>query len=248
MVRVEISVESVAGARAAKAGGADRAELCAGLSDGGLTPSAALIELAAAEAEVHVLIRPRPGDFVYSADDLAVMLRDIEVARSAGAAGVVLGALDASGELAVAPLVEAASGLELTLHRAIDVCVDSRRALDEAVSLGFHRVLTSGRRSSALDGAPLIKELVERAGDRLAVMACGGVRPDNVARVVELTGVADVHAGLRKPVPGARPGEISYAGVGVPEGHDHFETDLDAMVALRAALTDTSDLSPGLRR
>lgn len=237
MVRVEISVESVAGARAAIAGGADRAELCAGLSDGGLTPSAALIELAAAEAEVHVLIRPRPGDFVYSADDLAVMLRDIEVARSAGAAGVVLGALDASGELAVAPLVEAGEGLELTLHRAIDVCADSRRALDEAVSLGFHRVLTSGRRSSALDGAPLIRELVERADGRLAVMACGGVRPDNVARVVELTGVVDVHAGLRKPVPGARAEGVSYAGVGVPEGHDHFETDLDAVIALRAALS-----------
>lgn len=237
MVRVEISVESVAGARAATAGGADRVELCAGLSDGGLTPSAALIELAAAEAEVHVLIRPRPGDFVYSADDRAVMLRDIAVARSAGAAGVVLGALDPAGELAVAPLVDAAEGLQLTLHRAIDVCADSLRALDEAVALGFHRVLTSGRRSSVLDGVPLIKDLVARADGRLAVMACGGVRPANVARVVELTGVADVHAGLRRPVPGAWAGEISYAGVGVPEGHDHFETDAEGVAQLCAALT-----------
>jgi copper homeostasis protein len=237
MVRVEISVESVAGARAAAAGGADRVEMCAGLSDGGLTPSAASIELAAAVAEVHVLIRPRPGDFVYSADDVAVMLRDIAVARSAGAAGVVLGALDGAGELAVAPLAEAAEGLQLTLHRAIDVCADSRRALDEAVSLGFHRVLTSGRRSSALDGAPLIKELAERADGRLDVMACGGVRPANVARVVELTGVRDVHAGLRRPVPGARAGDVSYAGVGVPDGFDHFETDAEAVALLCAALT-----------
>ncbi len=235
MVRVEISVESVAGARVATAGGADRVELCAGLSDGGLTPSAALIELAAEQAEVHVLIRPRPGGFVYSAEDVAVMVRDIAVARSAGATGVVIGALDSLGGLAVEPLVEAAAGLRLTLHRAIDVCADSRRALDQAVGWGFHRVLTSGRRRSVLDGAPLIKDLVARAGGRLAVMACGGVRQDNVARVVSLTGVADVHAAPRRPVAGARAGEVSYAGVGVPEGHDHFETDPEAVAALCAA-------------
>jgi copper homeostasis protein len=237
-MRVEISVESVAGARAAVAAGADRVELCAGLSDGGLTPSAALIELAAEVAEVHVLIRPRPGDFRYSPDDVVVMTRDIAMARRLGATGVVVGALDDDGAVAAvcAAFVEAADGLQTTFHRAIDVSADSRAALDRIAGLGFTRVLTSGRRRAALDGAPLIRELVDRAGGRVEVMACGGVRAVNAAEVRAATGVRDLHAAPRTPVAGAPGGDVSYAGVGVPAGHDHFETDAAEVAALCAAV------------
>lgn len=234
-IRVEISVESVAGVRAAEQAGATRVELCAGLSDGGLTPSAGLIEQAVAHGiEVHVLIRPRPGDFRYTPDEVAVMLRDIELARDLGAAGVVVGALDDAGELAPnsAAFVAAAGTTQTTLHRAIDVSADSVRTLDRAMELGFTRVLTSGRRRSALDGAPLIKELAGRAGDALEVMACGGVRADNAVRIVAATGVRDLHAGVRAPVRGLAGGDVSYAGVGVPAGYDHFETDSGGVAAL----------------
>jgi copper homeostasis protein len=240
-MRVEISIESVQGARVAAAAGATRVELCAGLSDGGLTPSAALVEAAAELVEVHVLIRPRPGDFHYSRDELAVAGRDIALARRHGAAGVVVGALAEDGTVAdaCAAFVDVAEGLQTTFHRAIDVSADSRRALDRLAELGFTRVLTSGRRGSALDGAPLIKDLAGRTG--VDVMACGGVRAANAARVVAATGVRDLHAAPRRPAGVARPGEVSYAGVGVPTGRDHFETDPDEVAALCALFQNSEN-------
>lgn len=237
-MRVEISVESVAGARVAAAAGAARVELCAGLSDGGLTPSAALIEAASTLIEVHVLVRPRPGDFHYTRDELDLIVRDIAVAREHGAAGIVVGALTGDGRVDdhCADFVAAAEGLQTTFHRAIDVSADSRQALDRLAELGFTRVLTSGRRRSALDGAPLIKDLAARH-DRVEVMACGGVRAANAAQVIAATGVRDLHAAPRRPVGGAPGGDVSYAGVGVPPGLDHFETDPDEVAALCAVQT-----------
>jgi copper homeostasis protein len=234
-VRVEISVETLAGVRIAAEAGADRVELCAGLSDGGLTPSAGLIELAVASSiEVHVLIRPRPGDFQYAPDEVEVMLRDIAVARELGAAGIVVGALDFAGfaDPVCAEFVAAAEGMETTFHRAIDVSADSHDTLDRAVSLGFTRVLTSGRQRSALDGAPMIRALVAQADRRIQVMACGGVRMVNALQVIEATGVEDLHAAVRAPVRGTSAGDVSFTGVGVPEGFDRFETDADGVAAL----------------
>ncbi|MET0237958.1 MAG: copper homeostasis protein CutC [Kibdelosporangium sp.] len=231
---MEISVETMAGVRIAERAGADRIELCAGLADGGLTPSAALIEQAVAATsttEVHVLIRPRPGDFQYSADEVAVIGKDIAVARRLGADGVVVGALDSSGGLDVG-FIDAAEGIQTTLHRAIDVSADSLRALDQAAELGFTRVLTSGRRRSVLDGAPLIRQMVQRAEGRIQVMACGGVRASNALQVVKATGVHDLHAAVRTPVGDVVPGGVSFAGIGVPDGFDRFETDPDGVAAL----------------
>ena len=236
-MRVEISVESVGGARVAARAGAARVELCAGLSDGGLTPSVALIEAAAELVEVHVLVRPRPGGFHYTRDELDLIVRDIAVARRHGATGVVVGALADDGTVAdaCAAFVDAAEGLQTTFHRAIDVSADSRAALDRLADLGFTRVLTSGRRRSVLDGAPLIKELVTQTG--VTVMACGGVRAANAAQVVAATGVDDLHAAPRRPAGAAATGDVSYAGVGVPPGHDRFETDPDEVAALCAVHT-----------
>lgn len=240
-VRVEISVESAAGARIAARAGATRIELCAGLADGGLTPSAGLIEASAEVAETHVLIRPRPGDFHYTADEIALMVRDVRIARRHGAAGVVLGVLDAAGELAPTcrELVTAAGGLPVTLHRAIDVSADSAKTLDTAIAWGFTRVLTSGRHASAVAGAEVIRSLVDRAAGRISVMACGGVRAGNAPRVVAATGVADLHAAPRTPVGTSGRGAVRFAGVGVPAGHDHFETDAEAVAALCCAVSGT---------
>jgi len=232
-MRVEISVESVRGARVAAKAGAARVELCAALSDGGLTPSPALIEAVAPIIDAHVLIRPRAGGFHYDRDELDLMLRDIALAREHGAAGIVIGALTPAGEVdpACAEFVAAASGLPVTFHRAIDVSADSRRAYDRLATLGFTRVLTSGRRRSALDGAALIRAMV---GGPVEVMAGGGVRAANAAQVLAATGVQDLHAAPRKPIGTAVGGDVSYAGVGVPTGHDHFETDADEVAALCA--------------
>lgn len=237
-MRVEISVESVEGVRIAARYGADRVELCGALSDGGLTPSWALLELAAVRSgntEVHPLIRPRPGDFRYSADEISVMTRDIRAADRAGAAGMVVGALGSDGLLdmaACAMFIEAAERKPVTLHRAIDVSASPSRVLDQAIELGFTRVLTSGGQPSALIGAPVIKALVEQAAGRIEIMACGGVRASNVLEVIAATGVSDVHAGVRAPVRGDSAGVVSFAGVGVPEGFDRFETDADGVAAL----------------
>ncbi|MFD6157103.1 copper homeostasis protein CutC [Nocardia sp. NPDC060256] len=236
-MRIEICVESVGGVRVAEEARADRVELCCGLSDGGLTPSVALIEHAVAltvNTQVHVLIRPRVGDFRYSADEISVMVRDIRAARAAGADGVVVGAIDGSGALdpVCAAFVDAAEGLEVTFHRAIDVSASSERALDQAIAFGFTRVLTSGRQRSVLDGAPVIKELVRQAGTAIEVMACGGVRPSNAVQAIEATGVSALHAAVRTPVSGDADSAALFAGVGVPQGFDHFDTDPAEVAAL----------------
>jgi copper homeostasis protein len=233
-MRVEISVESLTGVKIAKEAGANRIELCGALTDGGLTPSEALIELASELIETHVLIRPRPGDFRYSRDEIAVMLREIEMLHLTGAKGIVIGALGEDGLLdpMCDEFVEAADGLPVTLHRAIDVSASSERVLDQAADLGFARVLTSGRQRSAVVGAALIKSLVAQAGSDIEVMACGAVRASNALEVIAATGVSDLHAAPRTPVAGVPGGVVSYAGAGVPEGFDHFETDAVEVAAL----------------
>ena len=245
-VRLEISVETLAGVGIADRAGADRVELCSGMRDGGLTPSWAFIERAielAANAQVHVLIRPRPGDFRYSPEEISLMRREIDQVRRMGAAGVVVGALDDQGAVdvdACASFVEAAEGVEATFHRAFDVSADPRKAFDQVVELGFTRLLTSGQKRSVLDGAALIGELVARARGHVDVMACGGVRAGNAPRVLAETGVRDLHAATRVPIRGSRPegGEVSFAGADLPAGFDRFETDANDVAELRVVTTN----------
>lgn len=239
-VRVEIGVESLGGVRIADAAGATRVELCSGLSVGGLTPGAGLVDAAvraAGHTEVHVLIRPRPGDFRYSAEEVELMKTDIVRARELGADGVVIGVLDEAGNVDAAAnseLLGAAEGMEVTFHRAFDVCTDPYAGFDRLLELGFTRLLTSGRQVSVLDGAALIGRLVSLADGRIDVMACGGLRADNARRVIELTGVRDLHAAVRIPVPGMTQSdsEVSFAEFGVPTGFDHFQTDAAGVAAL----------------
>lgn len=195
----EVCVDSVGGAVAAEQAGAQRVELCSALFEGGLTPSLGTVERALARApgvRVHPIVRPRSGDFVYDADEVAVMERDIGLFRAAGVPGVVVGALTPAGEVDVATLerlIAAADGGSVTFHRAFDLAADPFAALDALVSCGVDRVLTSGQEGSALEGAPLIAGLVAAAGGRIAVMAGAGITARNVARIVRQTGVLEVH-------------------------------------------------------
>jgi copper homeostasis protein len=198
---VEAAVETLDSALAAERAGADRIELCENLSDGGMTPGARLIAAVAERMRlpVFVLIRPRAGDFVYSDDEFDQMIGDTELAGRLGIAGIVTGALTPDGRVDVErtrTLVEAAAGLPVTFHRAIDSTVDLPAALEEAIEAGASRVLTSGGAATAVEGVDLIAALVTEAGERITVIAGGGIREPNVRDVIARTGVREVHARL----------------------------------------------------
>ena len=197
-VLVEAAVDTFAGAVAAEMSGVHRIELCGPLHDGGTTPSAGLIARCSDEllVSVHVLIRPRTGDFVYSDDEIEIMSKDIAVAKELGADGVVIGALTADGEVdaaRMAHLIAMASPMRVGFHRAFDELRDQHEALELLVSLQVDHILTSGGAATAMDGAERIKQLVERAGDRVGIIAGGSITKDNAAELVSRTGVRTIH-------------------------------------------------------
>jgi copper homeostasis protein len=201
---VEIAVTDPEGARVARGAGAHRLELCVALEVGGLTPSPGLVERVVAAAGplgVHVLLRPRPGDFVHDDDDLAAVLHDARAVLEAGAAGLVVGPLRPDGRfdlVALQALRETAGSAQLTAHRGFDVHPDVEGSVEALVGAGVDRVLTSGGAASAHDGTERIARTVTAAAGRLTVMAGGGVRPDRVPELVARTGVSDVHLSARR--------------------------------------------------
>lgn len=204
-ITIEVCVENKADLTAAIAGGAHRIELCSALALGGLTPSVGLMHLAArSPIPVYSMQRPRSGSFVYSPDELDLIRRDIDAVAEVGLQGVVIGASKPSGDLDVeACLVlvshARAQGLAVTLHRAIDLAPDPVNAVDVAVDLGVERVLTSGGARTAIEGIETIAAMVNRAGDRLSVMAGASVNGNNIAELVRRTGIKEVHGSFSQP-------------------------------------------------
>lgn len=234
-VLLEVCVDDLAGLEAAIAGGADRIELCSALALGGLTPSFGLMEVAATfDIPCNAMIRPRAGDFVYSEEEIDVMLADIEAARTAGLAGVVIGASLPDGRLdrfVLETLSRAAQGLDLTLHRAFDLVPAIEEAIEIAVRLGFSRILTSGRAATASDGLDDLRKAVETAGGRIAIMPGSGISAGNAARILDL-GVTEIHASCSVPAePGG--GKVEAFGFAGPSAR---RTDSARVAALRAAL------------
>lgn len=194
----EVCVDTAMGAKTAETAGAHRVELCANLLEGGTTPSAGSVAWVQDNLTigVMVLIRPRGGDFVYSSAELEVMLRDIEAVKRAGVMGVVIGGLCPDGSLdlpAVRAMVEAARPMQITFHRAFDMCSDPDAALAQLIDLGVDRILTSGRKDAAADGLETLSRQVERAGDRISIMPGGGIFEHDIRRVVEESGAHEVH-------------------------------------------------------
>ena len=200
---VEAYVDQLETACAAERHGAERLELC-GPGEGGLTPSPASLHevLVAVRIPVHAMIRPRTGDFVYTAEEFAAMREGIAMAKAAGAAGVVFGITHAAGTLDVArmaELVTLARPLRVGIHRAFDRAPDPEVALDQVIALGIDVVLTSGHAESAEQGIPALARLVTRAAGRTVILAGGGVRAPNVRRIINETGVHEVHARASDP-------------------------------------------------
>lgn len=201
-VALEVIVNSVESARAAQTGGADRLEVCDNLIEGGTTPSAGMIKRirAAVDIPIHIMVRPRGGDFCYSDDELGVMKYDIETAHYLKADGVVFGLLNPEGLIDIANtkmLIEQARPLKVTFHRAFDMTVDADRALDQLLELGVDILLTSGLMNKAIDGVENIKRFVEHIGDDMRIMAGSGVNETNAAHIIATTGVRDIHVSCR---------------------------------------------------
>lgn len=240
---IEVCVEGIDGLIAAQDAGADRVELCAALVEGGITPSIGSVRAALAVTKIpfHVIVRPRGGDFLYSDAEFSSMLADIEDLRALGVAGVVVGCLLADGtidELRMRAMVERAGPLAVTCHRAFDMTRDPAQALEALIRCRVDRVLTSGQRDSAAEGANLLRALVEQAGDRIIVMGCGGLDAGNIARIRDLTGLKELHFAALRTEPSAmdyRNPNVGMGGTPLDREYQNTLTDRQAVAAAIAA-------------
>lgn len=202
----EVCANGVESCLAAQEGGANRVELCAGIPEGGTTPSYGEIKVARrllTSTRLHVIIRPRGGDFLYTPLEVERMEEDIRMCRELGVDGVVIGCLKADGSLdleANRRLKDAAGDMSVTFHRAFDRCADPRKALEELIAQGFDRILTSGQQPTALEGTPLLKELHEQANGRIILLAGCGVNEQNIATIAQATDIHEFHFSARTAV------------------------------------------------
>lgn len=196
--KLEICVDSVESAVIAQTAGADLIELCDNLYEGGTTPSFGTIASARdnLSIQLHVLIRPRGGDFLYSDSEFDIMRRDIDLCGEAGVDGIVTGILRSDGSIDIErtqKLIELAHPMSVTFHRAFDLCSDPVRAIEDIISTGASRLLTSGQKNKAVEGKELISKLVRLAGRRIIVMPGGGLDESNIADMAQETGACEFH-------------------------------------------------------
>jgi len=203
--KLEICANSIESCLEAQKGGAARVELCAAIPEGGTTPSYGEIAIAREilDIKLHVIIRPRGGDFLYSPMEHRVMLKDIEMAHKLHVDGIVIGCLTADGEVDMRQnreLIKAADGMSVTFHRAFDMCRDPFESLEKIIELGCGRILTSGQQPKSEMGISLIKELVQKAGNRIIIMPGSGINAGNIAGIAAATGAKEFHLSARRAV------------------------------------------------
>ena len=235
--KIEICVEGIDGLVAAQTAGADRVELCASLIEGGLTPSMGVVResLRIATIPFHVIVRPRGGDFLYSDLEFATMIDDIKALKDLGVAGVVIGCLTPDGkidEVRTKALVDAARPMSVTCHRAFDMTVDYREAIEALVRCGVDRVLTSGQRDTAVEGIDILRDSVAIANGRIVIMTCGALDATNIAGVRQATGTDEMHfAALHTIKSGMafRNPHVGMGGTAIEREYEITLTDVDAV-------------------
>ncbi len=239
-MNIEVCANSAYSCVEAQKGGAIRVELCAGIPEGGTTPSYGEIKMARRSIDIalNVIIRPRGGDFLYSPEEVEIMKSDIEVAKILGADGVVFGCLTADGDVDVElcrELLEVSKGLSVTFHRAFDVCRNHVEALEDIIALGFNRVLTSGGKATALEGKESLKKLVEQADSRIIIMPGCGVNASNIRELKEYTGAQEFHSSARATTTSGmlyRNEEVSMGGVVTIDEFTHCNTSASVVSML----------------
>ena len=235
---VEIVVYNIASALKAQEGGADRVELCDNPGEGGTTPSYGMIRMAREKTnlQLYPIIRPRGGDFLYSDDEFRMMMHDIQMCKEIGCEGVVIGLLKPDGTidgLRTAKLVNAAYPMGVTFHRAFDRTIDPFEALEDIIEIGCERILTSGQRPTALEGANLIKQLLGHANGRIIIMPGSGVRADNVIDLAEKTNAVEFHTSARKVIPN----KMDYKNPEMNESLDIISVDADEVTKIARQLS-----------
>lgn len=237
--QLEICVDSTEGALAAARGGADRIELCADLAVGGTTPDPQLFlrirELT--DIRVHVMIRPRSGDFCYTDEEFEIMLREVRQFRDLGAEGMVSGILLPDGALdteRMKKLCDAAGGMSKTLHRAFDLAADPEKTLEDAADLGMDIILTSGTAESAVKGIPVLSRLERQAKGRILVMAGAGVNAGNMEEIYDRTGIRAFHMSAGSTVPSPMRFRRQEVKMGLP-GFSEYERQVTDEEKVRAA-------------
>ena len=237
---VEICANGVESCLAAQEGGADRVELCAGIPEGGTTPSYGEIKVARrvlTTTRLHVIIRPRGGDFLYTDLEVERMAEDIAMCRQLGVDGVVFGCLNADGTFDLEKnryLIECSRGMSVTCHRAFDRAVNPEQALEDVIALGFDRILTSGQQPKAEQGIDLLAKLNRQADGRIILMAGSGVTEQNIRRIREATGLTEFHFSGRESVDSAMQYVNPNLYMGRPGAH---EAALDYTTARRVSDT-----------
>ena len=246
--RLEICADSFESAKAAWEGGADRIELCQNLIIGGTTPSPYLFRQIRSRnpIRIHVLIRPRFGDFLYSEEEIRVMEEEIKMYREMGAEGVVFGALTPEGRLdkvQLSRLVKAAGGMSVTLHRAFDMCRDPREGLQDAIDLEFHRILTSGQKNSALEGWKVLRGLREESKGKIRIMAGAGISPENIPWLCQKTGITEYHMSGKKIVESGMKYRKEGVSMGLPSFSEYqlFRTDKNQVEKAAACLRNLEE-------
>ena len=255
--RIEICANSVESAVKAQEGGAYRVELCAGIPEGGTTPSFGEMRMARQllqETKLHIIIRPRGGDFLYSQLEQEIMLHDIKVARQLGADGVVFGCLTAEGNVdvpAMKKLMNAVGDMNVTFHRAFDMCRNPKEALEQIIELGCSRILTSGQEVNAVKGIPLLKELVEQADGRIIIMPGCGVNPNNILQIAEETGASEFHFSGRTSYESGmifRNPKVSMGGTVKIEEYQKDITDPEIVKAALVALAEKDERDEAIEK
>lgn len=238
---LEICANSLASALEAQLGGADRVELCDNLKEGGTTPSYATLVKAREllQLQLYPIIRPRGGDFLYSDLELEIMREDIRFAKQLGCDGVVIGLLKKDGSIDAAGtgrLVEEAWPLGVTFHRAFDLCRNPEESLETLIELGIERILSSGQRRTAQEGAEQLARWHQQAAGRIRIMAGSGVRPHNIADIRKRSGIEEFHSSAQRSIPS----QMDYRNKEalMSEGgkeYEHLQTDREMVRALRTA-------------